>query len=200
MLGVDEKNIHTCLFPREKKCQGVDSPLRMTVMATRRRAPTAEWLEADGLGGFASGTVSGRATRRYHALLLTATTPPTGRFVLVNESRRGWRRRPGASRSLAALHDRRTVPRRREPDRVLRAGAVAAVALTGSRTAPPSSRSCSCRTADPLACCAGESSSADDRRAIRLFVRPLMSGRDYHSICTTKTARSATTARSTASV
>ena len=33
---------------------------------------TAEWLEADGLGGFASGTVSGTRTRRYHALLLTA--------------------------------------------------------------------------------------------------------------------------------
>jgi len=45
---------------------------------------TAEWLEADGLGGFASGTVCGRRTRRYHALLLTATTPPTGRCVLVN--------------------------------------------------------------------------------------------------------------------
>lgn len=43
-----------------------------------------EWLEADGLGGFASGTHSGVRTRRYHALLLTARTPPTGRFVLVN--------------------------------------------------------------------------------------------------------------------
>jgi predicted glycogen debranching enzyme len=46
--------------------------------------PQAEWLEADGLGGFASGTVSGVRTRRYHALLLTATTPPAGRMVLVN--------------------------------------------------------------------------------------------------------------------
>src|SRR5690349_13767249 len=44
----------------------------------------AEWLEADGLGGFASGTVSGIRTRRYHALLLPAMTPPTGRVVLVN--------------------------------------------------------------------------------------------------------------------
>ncbi len=43
-----------------------------------------EWLEADGLGGFASGTVSGQRTRRYHALLLSAATQPTGRFVLVN--------------------------------------------------------------------------------------------------------------------
>jgi predicted glycogen debranching enzyme len=43
-----------------------------------------EWLEADGLGGFASGTSGGLRTRRYHALLLVATTPPTGRMVLVN--------------------------------------------------------------------------------------------------------------------
>jgi predicted glycogen debranching enzyme len=44
----------------------------------------AEWLEADGLGGFSSGTVSGIRTRRYHALLLVAATPPSGRYVLVN--------------------------------------------------------------------------------------------------------------------
>jgi len=43
-----------------------------------------EWLEADGLGGFASSTTSGIRTRRYHALLLTATNPPAGRLVLVN--------------------------------------------------------------------------------------------------------------------
>jgi predicted glycogen debranching enzyme len=45
---------------------------------------TREWLEADGLGGFASGTAAGVRTRRYHALLLTAKTPPTDRVVLVN--------------------------------------------------------------------------------------------------------------------
>jgi len=43
-----------------------------------------EWLEADGLGGFASGTASTLRTRRYHALLLAATTPPAGRMALVN--------------------------------------------------------------------------------------------------------------------
>jgi predicted glycogen debranching enzyme len=43
-----------------------------------------EWLEADGQGGFASGTTLGVRTRRYHALLLAATTPPAGRMVLVN--------------------------------------------------------------------------------------------------------------------
>jgi predicted glycogen debranching enzyme len=42
-----------------------------------------EWLEADGLGGFAMGTTNGIRTRRYHSILLTATTPPTGRVALV---------------------------------------------------------------------------------------------------------------------
>jgi predicted glycogen debranching enzyme len=46
--------------------------------------PESEWLESDSLGGFASGTVGGIRTRRYHAVLLSATTPPTGRLVLVN--------------------------------------------------------------------------------------------------------------------
>src|SRR5262249_12400202 len=36
------------------------------------------------LGGFASGTVGGIRTRRYHALLLSSATPPANRFVLVN--------------------------------------------------------------------------------------------------------------------
>jgi predicted glycogen debranching enzyme len=42
-----------------------------------------EWLEADGLGGFAMGTADGIRTRRYHALLLAATAPPDRRMVLV---------------------------------------------------------------------------------------------------------------------
>src|SRR5215472_1702253 len=47
-------------------------------------SPEAEWLEADGLGGFASGTVSGVRTRRYHGLLVPATAPPAERMVLIN--------------------------------------------------------------------------------------------------------------------
>jgi predicted glycogen debranching enzyme len=42
----------------------------------------AEWLEADGTGGFVSGTADGIRTRRYHALLLTQSA--AGRYVLVN--------------------------------------------------------------------------------------------------------------------
>lgn len=48
------------------------------------RMDAREWLETDGLGGFASGTASGPRTRRYHGLLVTATSPPTGRMMLVN--------------------------------------------------------------------------------------------------------------------
>ena len=58
-----------------------------------------EWLEADGLGGFASGTTAGLRTRRYHALLLAATTPPTGRMVLVN-GLDAWIERPEGSEYL----------------------------------------------------------------------------------------------------
>lgn len=42
-----------------------------------------EWLESDGLGGFASGTASGFRTRRYHGLLLCALNPPQDRRLLV---------------------------------------------------------------------------------------------------------------------
>lgn len=49
----------------------------------RLHDPHLEWLEPDGLGGFAMGTVSGIRTRRYHGLLCAARTPPTGRVLLV---------------------------------------------------------------------------------------------------------------------
>ena len=43
-----------------------------------------EWLETNGCGGFASGTVAGANTRRYHGLLVVATAPAYHRYVLVN--------------------------------------------------------------------------------------------------------------------
>jgi predicted glycogen debranching enzyme len=42
-----------------------------------------EWLVTNGVGGFASGTVAGALTRRYHGLLLAALSPPVGRTLLV---------------------------------------------------------------------------------------------------------------------
>jgi predicted glycogen debranching enzyme len=55
----------------------------MTASAETTRAVALEWLEPDGLGGFAMGTADGIRTRRYHAVLLAATHPPDGRMVLV---------------------------------------------------------------------------------------------------------------------
>jgi len=46
-------------------------------------AEAREWLVTNGLGGFASGTVAGTATRRYHGLLIAALQPPVGRTLLV---------------------------------------------------------------------------------------------------------------------
>ncbi len=43
-----------------------------------------EWLETDGLGGYAGSTVEGTRTRRYHGMLIAATRPPTGRFMVVS--------------------------------------------------------------------------------------------------------------------
>lgn len=44
-----------------------------------------EWLETNGIGGFASGTINGCNTRRYHGVLVAATKPPVGRFVLLSK-------------------------------------------------------------------------------------------------------------------
>jgi predicted glycogen debranching enzyme len=46
-------------------------------------AEKREWLVTNGLGGFASGTVAGTATRRYHGLLIAALQPPAARTLLV---------------------------------------------------------------------------------------------------------------------
>jgi predicted glycogen debranching enzyme len=48
--------------------------------ATRR-----EWIETNGLGGWASSTIVGAHTRRYHGLLVAATRPPVGRMVLLSK-------------------------------------------------------------------------------------------------------------------
>src|SRR6516164_7642419 len=45
----------------------------------------SEWLETNGLGGFASSTISGIHTRRYHGLLVAAIRPPLGRMVLLSK-------------------------------------------------------------------------------------------------------------------
>src|SRR5262245_56746582 len=43
-----------------------------------------EWLVTNALGGYASGSVSGACTRRYHGLLIAALPAPLGRYVMFN--------------------------------------------------------------------------------------------------------------------
>ena len=45
---------------------------------------TREWLLTNGLGSFASGTISDVRTRTYHGWLFTATNPPSGRTLLFS--------------------------------------------------------------------------------------------------------------------
>jgi predicted glycogen debranching enzyme len=49
-----------------------------------QRLLTREWLVTNALGGYASGTISGVATRRYHGLLIAALPAPLGRQLMLN--------------------------------------------------------------------------------------------------------------------
>jgi predicted glycogen debranching enzyme len=51
---------------------------------SREQADHREWLITNGLGGFASGTVSGAHTRRYHAMLIAALKPPSDRHLILS--------------------------------------------------------------------------------------------------------------------
>jgi predicted glycogen debranching enzyme len=57
----------------EEICGNLDAALRR------------EWLETNGLGGFASSTILGLNARRYHGLLVAAVKPPVGRTVLLSK-------------------------------------------------------------------------------------------------------------------
>ncbi len=143
----------------------------------------AEWLEADGLGGFASGTVAGARTRRYHALLLSALTPPTGRVVLVS-GHDAWVERPGDG---AGSREFLTV-QRYAPD--VTAGGQAKLAgfeaepwprwtwrlsdgteVRGELFVPKGSAAVCLRWRTPKPV-----------QGLRLVVRPFLSGRDAHAL------------------
>ena len=70
-----------------------------------------EWLETNGLGGYASSTVAGAHTRRYHGLLMAATQPPAGRMLLLSKLEEtlvigGQRFELSANRYPGAVHPR----------------------------------------------------------------------------------------------
>ena len=50
-----------------------------------------EWLVENGLGGYASATIAGAITRRYHGFLIAAQPAPLGRMVVLNDLEVGHR-------------------------------------------------------------------------------------------------------------
>jgi predicted glycogen debranching enzyme len=54
------------------------------VLNDYQEASRREWLVTNGIGGYASASLAGANTRRYHGILVAAVTPPTGRFVAVS--------------------------------------------------------------------------------------------------------------------
>ena len=143
-----------------------------------RQALDLEWLETNGRGGFASGTVAGANTRRYHALLLTARKPPSERFVLVNHLEE-WIDIEGQSYPLSTN-------------------------LYPNATHPEGYKQCTGFTTDPWPIwtydCHGTvvqrevfcvrnrdlvvirwTLAGKTKKAITLRVRPMVSGRDYHA-------------------
>lgn len=56
-----------------------------TILADFSEAIRHEWLETNGLGGWASSSIIGCNTRRYHGLLVAATKPPAERMALISK-------------------------------------------------------------------------------------------------------------------
>jgi predicted glycogen debranching enzyme len=150
---------------------------------TRRLIPmdlTAEWLEANARGGFASGTVGGERTRRYHALLLVATHPPGGRVVLVNGIE-AWTEGPAGRHALTA---QRYVPDVSYPDGWRHLAGFSHHPWPSWRFVLPGGP----EIAQELFVARETSETVlrwrQDGAAgpCRLNVRPLLSGRDYHAL------------------
>jgi predicted glycogen debranching enzyme len=55
------------------------------VCGDRNSATSREWVVTNGIGGYASGTIAGSLTRRYHGLLVAALNPPLGRTLLLTK-------------------------------------------------------------------------------------------------------------------
>jgi predicted glycogen debranching enzyme len=55
------------------------------ICGDRDRATAREWLVTNGIGGYASGTIAGSLSRRYHGLLIAALQPPLGRTLLLSK-------------------------------------------------------------------------------------------------------------------
>jgi len=141
---------------------------------------SCEWLETDGLGGFASGAATGIRTRRYHALLLTATTPPGGRLVLVN----------GFDAWLETPNGRQYLTRQRYAPDVTAPDDAAKIVEFSNDPWPRWVFETNDGVQVELELCVTHGTPLTalrwrlltPRKNVWLFVRPFLSGRDYHSL------------------
>ncbi|HLX07688.1 MAG TPA: amylo-alpha-1,6-glucosidase [Thermoanaerobaculia bacterium] len=62
-----------------------DTQLELRPAAQPESLLRREWLVTNGLGGYASGTLAGIPTRRYHGLLVAALTAPVGRTLMLGQ-------------------------------------------------------------------------------------------------------------------
>src|SRR5678816_2413493 len=73
-LAIDEVIQNRMPWPKRTDEGGSDPVLLLT----------REWLVTNGLGGYASTSISGACTRRYHGLLVSALPAPLGRMVMLS--------------------------------------------------------------------------------------------------------------------
>jgi predicted glycogen debranching enzyme len=140
----------------------------------------AEWLETDGLGGFAMGTAELVRTRRYHGLLVTATQPPAGRMMLVG-GLEVWVESPAGRRALSAhCYADDTY----HPDGTTRIASFAAEPWPSWRfdlgDGYAVEHDVTMVHGAPVVVLAWRPSLA--RAGYTLCVRPLLSGRDFHAL------------------
>ncbi|MDE8342835.1 MAG: glycogen debranching enzyme N-terminal domain-containing protein, partial [Acidocella sp.] len=141
--------------------------------------PGAEYLLADGLGGYAMGTAGLTRTRRYHGLLTVASPPPARRLMLVN-GLEAWLEQPG--------RPPRFVTRQAYADGVITPADPAAILRFRYHPWPvwrfalgTGTLAFSCLLADGAA-----EALVSFRPSVglggTLCVRPLLSGRDHHAL------------------
>ena len=108
---------------------------------------TREWLVTNGLGGYASGTVAGVITRRYHGLLIAALPAPLGRTVMLSHVAEQVRWPTAAGSRSAAASEPATRPMRTAPATSTEFRLEAGLPVWRYDVEAWSSRSgCSCRT------------------------------------------------------
>lgn len=141
-------------------------------------ASSLEWLETNGLGGWASSTVSGANTRRYHGWLVAAANPPLGRSVLLSK----------IDETIHLEGERFELGTNRFPDAIYPHGFDRLEAFQRGVFPTSTYRVGDARLDRTIVGLHGENTTVviyrltDTEQPCALDLRPLVAGRDYHSL------------------